>query len=139
MKTSLAAIFVAAKAAQVEQSYGSYYNQGRYHGGQGYGGADRYAGLYSGYAGRVYDGAGYGHYGEPVAQEYILATPAAPVREQVVPSCPRYCAKAVMGDAWEGQLGHGKFGTDGTVTFEQNCTGKIKINGEIHNYISITT
>ena len=52
---------------------------------------------------------------------------------QIVPVCPKTCAKATILDAWEGHLADGQFGTHGEMTFEQNCNGKTTIRGSFKN------
>ena len=109
---SAAAIFVAANAVDVNQyNYNSFiFNP------------EAYRGTYSG----RYNAEGYGVLVEPVIQrEYI---------PQIVPVCPRICAKAKIVDNWEGDLADGQFGTNGEMTFEANCNSKrTTIRGKFEN------
>ena len=120
-----AAVFVAANAVSVSQ-HNPYYQYNPYNYNSGTNSA-RY----------VPEGNGVirDAYVEPV-RDYI---PVEPVIErefipQIVPVCPKKCAKATILDAWEGNLGNGQFGTHGEVTFEQNCNeSKTTIRGSFKN------
>ena len=121
-----AAVLVSAKAAEQGQGYGPYYNYAPY--------TDDYinnpyAGKYSNYGGN-YKNDKYGRVREEYKGFYL---PKEYIPEQIVPSCPKYCARADMKDAWEGKVGDGRFGVNGEVTFEQNCNGKTTIRATFHD------
>lgn len=125
---SAAAILITAKAAEAQQynPHNSRYNpfpsislDRQY---------DGYAGTYAG----RYDSAGYGKYVEPVrVVEPVIERQYIP---QIVPSCEKICARAVILDAREGNIGNGQFGTHGEVTMEQTCNSKkVTVRGEFEN------